>query len=174
MGWRCSAAAWGGDPPPPDAVSPWPGGAATRRWPTCGPGLRARGSRGRSGMAAARKAGRALGGAAGRAPEEVEGEAAWRRRGRPGAHLWEQPKQRRPLRQEPAMRWRPPSREERGAARRERLGGGDLSVERMFYTIGERSESLDWRWTVKNNWTIWTEMGLLCITFFLFYCTFVK
>ena len=36
-----------------------------------------------------------------------------------------------PLRQEPAMRWRPPSREERGAARRERLGGGDLSVERM-------------------------------------------
>ena len=69
--------------------------------------------------------------ALGCAPEEVEGEAAWRRRGRPGAHLGEQPKQRRPLRQEPAMRWRPPSREERGAARRERLGGGDLSVERM-------------------------------------------
>ena len=139
MGWRCSAAGWGGDPPPPDAVSPRLGGAATRRWPTCGPGLRARGSRGRSGLAAARKAGRALGGAArralggaaGRAPEEVEGEAAWRQRGRPGAHLGEQPKQRRPLRQEPAMRWRPPSREERGAARRERLGGGDLSVERM-------------------------------------------
>jgi len=48
----------------PDAVSPRPGGSATRRWPTCGPGLRARGSRGRSGLAAARKAGRALGGAA--------------------------------------------------------------------------------------------------------------
>ena len=42
--------------------------------------------------------------ALGCAPEEVEGEAAWRRRGRPGAHLGEQSKQRRPLRQEPAMR----------------------------------------------------------------------
>ena len=118
VGWRCSAAGWGGDPLPPDAVSPWPGGAATRRWPTCSPGSPAS----RTPCPRPRR---------GRAPEEVEGEAAWRRRGRPGAHLGEQPKQRRPLRQELAMRWRPPSREERGAARREQLGGGDLSVERM-------------------------------------------
>ena len=92
--------------------------------------------------------------ALGCAPEEVEGEAAWRRRGRPGAHLGEQPKQRRPLRQEPAMRWRPPSREERGAARRERLGGGDLSVERI---VKGSAAFISW----ESDWSHWIGDGRL-------------
>ena len=29
------------------------------------------------------------------------------------------------------------------------------------------------RWTVKNSWAIWAEMGLLCITFFFFFFDFI-
>ena len=35
-----------------------------------------------------------------------------------------------------------------------------------FYIMGEQLEPLDRRWTVKNSWAIWVEMGLVCITFF--------
>ena len=44
---------------------------------------------------------------------------------------------------------------------------------RCFYTIGEQLEPLDRRWTVRNGWTIWAEMDLVCITFFFFFFDFV-
>ena len=133
-------------------MSPRPGGSATRWWPTCGLGLRARGSRGRSGLAAARKAGRALGGAAEAATTVAAGAgdevASAIARGERGG-------------EEGAARGRGSERGEDG------LGFC------CFYTMGERLEPLDRGWTVKNSWAIWAEMGLLCITFFFFFFDFI-